>query len=67
MGRVSLSQTCHLQDDCSQSFLVAQCIKDLELSLALARAVQCWFNPWPGNFGMLQVQPKKKKMFAVIW
>ena len=41
---------------------VAQQVKDLVLSLQWLRSL-LWhgFNPWPGNFHMLQVQPKKKK------
>ena len=31
-------------------------VQDLVLSL-----LRCWFDPWSKNFGMLQVQPKKKK------
>ena len=36
------------------TLLVAQWIKDLALSLLWLR-----FNPWPGNFFMLQARPKK--------
>ena len=39
-----------------RSSLVAQLIKDLMLSLLWHR-----FCPWPGNFCMLCVQPKKEK------
>ena len=39
-----------------KSCLVMQWVKDLALSL------QQWgFDPWPGNFCMLQAQPKKKR------
>ena len=39
------------------SSLVVQRVKDLVLSLLWPG---CSFSPWPGNFCMLQVQPKKK-------
>ena len=31
------------------------------LGCGLARQLQLPFDPWPGNFHMLQVQPLKKK------
>ena len=40
----------------NRSFLVAQQVKDLALSLMCHM-----FNPWSGNFCRPQVQPKKKK------
>ena len=43
------------------SFLVAQRVKDLVLSL-----LWCRFDPQPKNFHMLQVKPKKKKILAQI-
>ena len=41
---------------------VAQQVKDLALSLPWFRLL-LWhrFDPWPGNFHMLWLQPKKKK------
>ena len=42
--------------------LVVQCVKDPALSLLWLRSL-LWreFDPWPGNFHMLQIWPKKKK------
>ena len=41
---------------------MAQQVKDLVLSLLwLWLLLWCRFDPWPGNFCMPQVQPKKKK------
>ena len=46
------------------SSLVAQWVKDLAVSVMWLGSV-LWhgprFDPWPGNFCMLWVQPKKKK------
>ena len=37
-------------------------VKDLALSLQWLGSVPgCRFNPWPGNFHMPYVQPKKKR------
>ena len=37
-------------------------VKDLALSLQWLGSVPgCRFNPWPGNFHMPYVQPKKKE------
>ena len=45
-----------------RSSLVVQLVKDLVLSLLwLWLLLQRGFDPWPGKFCMLQVQPKKKK------
>ena len=42
--------------------LVVQHDKDLVLSLQrLGLLLWCGFKPWPGNFHVLQMQPKKKK------
>ena len=38
------------------SFIVAQQVKDLVLSLQ--RLLWCGFSPWPGSFHMLGVMPK---------
>ena len=43
------------------SFLVAQWVKDLALSL-----MWCWFDPWPGNFHMQWVWPKRHTFFIII-
>ena len=45
---------------CRRSSLVARWVKDLVLSLLWLWSL-LWhgFNPWPGNFHMLQVQPRK--------
>ena len=41
---------------------MAQWVKDLVLSLQwLGLLLWCGFDPWPRNFHMLEVQPKKKK------
>ena len=41
---------------------MAQWVKDLVLSLLwLGSLLWHGFNPWPGNFRMPQVWPKKKK------
>ena len=41
---------------------MAQWIKDQTLSLLwLGLQLWHWFSPWPGNFCMLGVQPKKNK------
>ena len=44
-----------------RSFPVAQQVKDLALSLLWLRSLLwcCGFNPWPGNFCIPQVWPKK--------
>ena len=43
------------------SSLVAQWVKDLVLSLQQLRSLLwCGFHPWPRNFCMLWVQPKKQ-------
>ena len=43
---------------------VAQQVKDPELPLLWCRSqLQLRFSPWPGNFCMPWVQPKKKKKF----
>ena len=39
----------------SRSFLVAQRVKDSALSLQWPK-----FNPWPKNFHMIQMRPKKQ-------
>ena len=45
---------------------MAQGIKDLALLLPwLWLLLCCWFNPWPENFCMLQVRPKKEKCILV--
>ena len=46
-----------------RSSLVAQWVKDPVLSLQWLRSL-LWrgFNPWPGNFHMLRVQPRKKRI-----
>ena len=42
-----------------RSSLVVQWVKDLALSLQQLRLLLwCGFDPWPGNFYMLQVWPK---------
>ena len=46
----------------SGSSLVAQWVKDSALSL-----LWCRFNPWPGNFHMLQVGPKKNSLLLTIF
>ena len=45
------------------SFLVAQWVKDLTLSLLCLGSLR-WhrFSPWPGNFHVPQVQPERKRM-----
>ena len=51
------------------SSLVVQGVKDPALSLKQLRSLMwSWFNPWPGNFHMPQVQLKKKekKKAAVV-
>ena len=35
--------------------------KDLVVTAVAWVATVVWFNPWPGNFHMLWVQPKRKK------
>ena len=41
---------------------MAPWVKDLVVSLQWLRSLLwCRFDPWPGNFHMLLVQPKKKK------
>ena len=48
------------------SFVVQQ-IKDLALSLQQLRLLLwCGFDPWPGNFYMLQAWPKKKFDFFFL-
>ena len=44
------------------SSLVAQCVKDLALSLLWLRSL-LWYgiDPWPGNFCMSQALPKTNK------
>ena len=42
--------------------IVAQWVKDLGL---LQLKLQLGFNPWPRNFYMPWVQPKKKKNFSL--
>ena len=46
----------------------AQCVKDLALpcaALEVADGTRIWrccgLDPWPGNFYMLQMQPRKKE------
>ena len=49
------------------SSLVAQSTKDPALSLLwLWSLLWCGFDPWPGNFHLPWVQPKKKKR-AIQW
>ena len=49
--------------DKTWSFLVTQQVKDLELSLPwLWLHLWCMFDPWPGNFCMLWMQPKKEEL-----
>ena len=44
-----------------RSFLMAQQVKDLALSLLWLRPLLwCGFNPWPWDFHMPQAQSKKK-------
>ena len=44
------------------SSLEGQWLKDLVLSLQqLGSLLWCGFHLWPGNFHILQAQPKKKK------
>ena len=47
---------------------MVQWVKDLAL-LHLWCRVQLWlrFDPWPGNFHMLQVRPKKKKKKVLLY
>ena len=48
---------------------MVQGVKDPALSLKQLRSLMwSWFNPWPGNFHMPQVQLKKKekKKAAVV-
>ena len=41
---------------------MAQWVRDLVLSLLWLRLLLwCEFDPWPGNFHMLQIGPKIKK------
>ena len=41
---------------------MVQWVQDLAFSLQqLEWLLWCRFDPWPGDFYMLQVQPKKKK------
>ena len=41
---------------------MAQCIKDLSLSLLwLWLLLWCGFDPWPGNFRMLPKEKRKEK------
>jgi len=52
---------------CGKRPLVAQWVK---VSLLwLGSQLWCGFNPWPGNFHMLQVwqKKKKKKKKKVLW
>ena len=50
----------------SQSSLVAQQVKNLALSMPWRGSLQrCRFDPWPRNFCILWVQPKKKKKW--VW
>ena len=45
-----------------QEFLMAQQVKDLELTLLwLWLQLRCEFDPWPRNFCVQQVQPFEKK------
>ena len=60
---ISLRISCSNNPDESQKFnagssLVGQWVKDLEFSQQ-----QLGFDSWPGNFHILQTQPKKKKFF----
>ena len=42
---------------------MAQCVKDLALSLqGLRPLLWCGFSPWPGNFNRLRVWPTKRKI-----
>ena len=43
------------------SFLMAHLVKDLALSL-----LWCRLNPWPGNFHVLWVQPRKKNEKKIV-
>ena len=44
------------------SFPVAQCVKDLALSLQQLGSLQwCGLDPWPGNFPMSQIHSNKNK------
>ena len=49
------------------SCLEAQPVKDPRLSLLQFRLLLwCGFSPWPGNFHMLQMWPKRKKKIQSI-
>ena len=52
------SRNCIIRNHHLWSSLVAYLVKDLALSL-----LWCGFSPWPGNFCILQAQPKKKIIF----
>ena len=57
---VTLQQT-QARSYLRRSFLVAQWVKDLELSLKQLRPLFWYrFEPWPGNFHMTWVQSKRK-------
>ena len=52
-----------------RSFLVAQQVKDPVLSLqqlGLQSLLWCGLSPWPRNFHVLQVQPKKNIYIYMI-
>ena len=56
------SGSCKLKNPHGQDSLVVSAVKDLSLSMLWLRSLLCCrFDPWPGNFCMLQVQSKKKK------
>ena len=49
-----------------ESSLVAQWVKDLALSLLWLRSLLCQgFRPWPRNFHLLQMWPKKIQLNSI--
>ena len=47
---------------------VVQWVKDLSFFLRwLGSLLFFWFDPWPGNFHIQSVQPKKKKKGIIFW
>ena len=59
---ITLSEISQTQKDKYWRSLVVQLVKDPVLSLLqLGSLLWHMFNPWPGNFHILQVQPKKER------